>query len=147
MENTNWLDKNFNIFENHTNTIKSFIVFLESIIRDNNLEAITEISKMIHNYNTRKSSSNSSSSSIKIEHITEEDDDVEDDDEEEDKKEESKEETKTGILKNETTKTEGISQIYQDFINNNNCVDKLYMKPNYDINKNIENFVERSNKY
>jgi Sec-independent protein translocase protein TatA len=152
MENEDYILKSL---DEQKNTIEKFNEYLSDLVKEMNsgnynMPVLNTLCNFIKGYNKRinqveeddesEDESESKSESPKL--LTSE---SQSQDESEDEAPVS--EKKIHIFQSEPVKTDEITMIYQNLINNNPTMDKIFMKPSYDIQKNIEIFIGKSNKY
>ena len=132
-------------------TIEQFIEYLKSELEKTkkfnyNLDNLNEICKLINRY---KEENNIILEDIFEEKEEESEDESENESEEEEEKEESIKLTssESETVKSENENKNNLTLLFENFINKNTNIEKLFIKPTYDIIKNMETFIKSSSKY
>lgn len=135
--------------EKQKKTIELFIEYLKSELEKTkkfnyNLDNLNEICKLINIYKEENH--------IILENIFEEKEEEDEESEDESEEEEKEESIKLTSSESETVKSENenknnLTLLFENFINKNTNIEKLFIKPTYDIIKNMETFIKSSSKY
>ena len=157
MENEEYLLKSL---DEQKNTIEKFNEFLSDLIKEMNsgnynMPVLNTLCNFIKEYNIRtctieeseSESDSESESELESTKLLTSESQSEDDSEDEQSEEEPPVLEKTHVFQSESVKTDEMTLIYENLINNNPTIHKLFMKPSYDIQKNMEIFIGKSNKY
>ena len=149
MENEDYLIKSL---DEQKNTIEKFNEYLSDLIKEMNggnynMPVLNILCNFIKEYNKKtiveeSESDSDSDPDPESSKLLSSEEQSEDESEEEDD-----EEKKIQIIKSETVRIDEMKLIYENFLNNNSNINKLFTKPSYDIQKNMDIFIGKSNKY
>jgi len=145
-------------------TIQKFINHLNIILNEQNEDEIDKAYKIITKFNKTLDSDKESKDSILLTSEEQsEDEKSEQEQSEQEQSEDEKEESNSKKLSESESDSESeeekpvlqpvklfpedLSLIYQNFINKIPCLEKIIVKPNYNIEKNLDIFIGKSKKY
>jgi len=151
-------------------TIQKFINHLNIILNEQNEDEIDKAYKIITKFNKTLDSDKESKDSLLLtseeqseDEKSEQEQSEQEQSEQEQSEDEQKEESNSKKLSESESDSESeeekpvlqpvklfpedLSLIYQNFINKIPCLEKIIVKPNYNIEKNLEIFIGKSKKY